>query len=39
MTSTPMSPGRAMPTKALRFAPSQYTWPPFPWTIRAISTM
>ncbi len=28
-----------MPMTALRLAPSQYTWPPFPWTILAISTM
>src|SRR6266545_2519216 len=31
-TSAPNHPGRARPTRAFRFAPSTYTWPPASWT-------
>ncbi len=37
MTSTPIRPGLATPTNALKLAPSQYRNPPLPWTIRAMS--
>ena len=36
-TSAPNLPGAAMPTRALRLAPSTYTWPPCSWTIRQTS--
>ena len=38
-TSPPNSPGLARPSRALRFAPSTYTWPPPSWTILASSSM
>src|SRR5882762_9641063 len=36
-TSAPKDPGRARPTRALRLAPSRYTWPPPSWTTSQIS--
>src|SRR5688572_21473338 len=36
-TSAPNSPGFAVPTNALRFAPSRYTCPPYSWTTEQIS--
>ncbi len=39
MTSKPMSPGRATPSRAFMLAPSPYTSPPLAWTISAISAM
>src|SRR5437660_8215487 len=32
LTSAPNCPGNAKPTRALRLAPSTYTWPPASWT-------
>src|SRR5262245_11172103 len=39
LTSAPNRPGLASPTRALRLAPSTYTWPPAGWTAAQISTM
>src|SRR5512145_2600194 len=39
LTSPPNHPGRATPTRALRLAPSTYTWPPCSWTTSQISTI
>src|SRR5215207_11140633 len=38
-TSAPKRPGLAYPTRALRFAPSTYTWPPASWTLAHSSAM
>src|SRR3954454_13008835 len=38
-TSAPNWPGLARPTRALRLAPSRYTWPPWAWTSSQISVM
>src|SRR6266545_7014747 len=38
-TSAPNSPGLAYPSRALRLAPSTYTWPPASWTFSQISVM
>ena len=39
LTSAPNAPGRATPTRALRLAPSTYTWPPASCTARHRSVM
>ncbi|MNZ97941.1 hypothetical protein D3C78_1172070 [compost metagenome] len=38
-TSAPMSAGRVRPTWAFMFAPSMYTWPPWPCTAAQILRM
>src|SRR5882724_1742094 len=39
LTSAPKRPGAASPTRALRLAPSTYTWPPWSCTMAQTSAM